>query len=56
MWSCLAGFVEIAETTEDAVRREVLEEAGIQCTDVAYYRAQPWRAAADATACRQGRP
>lgn len=42
MWSCLAGFVEIAETIEDAVRREVLEEAGVQCTDVAYYHAQPW--------------
>jgi NAD+ diphosphatase len=42
MWSCLAGFVEIAETIEDAVAREVAEEAGIACTDVAYYRAQPW--------------
>ncbi|MDR3469184.1 MAG: NAD(+) diphosphatase [Xanthobacteraceae bacterium] len=42
MWSCLAGFVEIAETIEDAVRREVAEEAGVACTDVAYYRAQPW--------------
>ncbi|MGP8121005.1 MAG: NAD(+) diphosphatase [Xanthobacteraceae bacterium] len=42
MWSCLAGFVEIAETIEDAVRREIAEEAGVVCTDVAYYRAQPW--------------
>ncbi len=42
MWSCLAGFVEIAETIEDAVCREVAEEAGVQCTDVAYYKAQPW--------------
>jgi NAD+ diphosphatase len=42
MWSCLAGFVEIAETIEDAVCREIDEEAGIKCTDVAYYRAQPW--------------
>ncbi len=42
MWSCLAGFVEIAETIEDAVRREVAEEAGIACTDVGYYRSQPW--------------
>jgi len=42
MWSCLAGFVEAAETIEDAVRREILEESGIRCTDVAYYMAQPW--------------
>ena len=42
MWSCLAGFVEAAETIEDAVRREILEESGIQCTDVAYYMTQPW--------------
>jgi NAD+ diphosphatase len=42
MWSCLAGFVEAAETIEDAVRREVLEESGIRCTDVNYYMTQPW--------------
>jgi NAD+ diphosphatase len=42
MYSCLAGFVEAAETIEDAVRREVLEEAGIRCTDVGYYMTQPW--------------
>ena len=42
MWSCLAGFVEAAETIEDAVRREVLEESGIRCTDVHYYMTQPW--------------
>ncbi|MBV9456605.1 MAG: NAD(+) diphosphatase [Bradyrhizobium sp.] len=42
MYSCLAGFVEVAETIEDAVRREVFEEAGIRCTDVNYYMTQPW--------------
>jgi NAD+ diphosphatase len=42
MWSCLAGFVEPAETIEDAVRREIREEAGVECTDVKYYKAQPW--------------
>lgn len=29
MYSCLAGFIEPGESFEDAVRREVLEEAGI---------------------------
>ena len=42
MWSCLAGFVEAAETIEQAVQRETLEESGIQCTDVRYYMTQPW--------------
>ncbi len=42
MWSCLAGFVEAAETIEDAVQREIFEESNIRCTDVRYYKSQPW--------------
>lgn len=42
MWSCLAGFAEPGESIEDAVRREVLEEAGIVCGRVAYFASQPW--------------
>jgi NAD+ diphosphatase len=42
MWSCLAGFIEPGESMEDAVRRETLEEAGIQCGRVHYFASQPW--------------
>jgi NAD+ diphosphatase len=42
MWSCLAGFVEPGESVEDAVRRETMEEAGVVCGQVAYFRSQPW--------------
>jgi NAD+ diphosphatase len=42
MWSCLAGFVEPGESLEDAVRREILEEAGIRCGRVRYLYSQPW--------------
>ncbi len=41
-YSALAGFVEPGESIEDAVRREVLEEAGIVCGDVSYFASQPW--------------
>jgi NAD+ diphosphatase len=42
MYSCLAGFVEPGETIEEAVRREIGEEAGIACGEVAYLASQPW--------------
>jgi NAD+ diphosphatase len=41
-FSCLAGFVEPGETPEEAVRREVREEAGVGCGRVRYLGAQPW--------------
>ena len=41
-YSTLAGFVEPGESLEDAVRREVLEEVGVEIGDVAYVGNQPW--------------
>lgn len=41
-YSTLAGFVEPGETLEDAVRREVYEEAGVQVIDCDYHSSQPW--------------
>lgn len=41
-WSTLAGFVEPGESLEDAVRREVREEAGVIVGDCRYYASQPW--------------
>jgi NAD+ diphosphatase len=40
--SVLAGFVEPGESLEDAVVREVFEEAGVQIADVEYHSSQPW--------------
>ena len=41
-YSALAGFVEPGETIEEAVARELFEEAGIRVRDVRYVMSQPW--------------
>ncbi|MEU8518280.1 NAD(+) diphosphatase [Streptomyces sp. NBC_01216] len=41
-FSTLAGFVEVGESLEDAVRREAFEEAGVQVKSVAYQGSQAW--------------
>jgi NAD+ diphosphatase len=38
----VAGFVEAGETLEEAVAREVREEAGIEIRDLHYIKSQPW--------------
>ncbi|MBX3160252.1 MAG: NAD(+) diphosphatase [Deltaproteobacteria bacterium] len=40
--SVLAGFVEVGESLEGCVRREVTEEAGIELADIRYFGSQPW--------------
>ncbi|MCJ1290631.1 NADH pyrophosphatase [Xylographa carneopallida] len=41
-YSTLAGFVEPAESVEEAVRREVWEESGITLGRVVIHSTQPW--------------
>ncbi|WP_426265679.1 NAD(+) diphosphatase [Sphingomonas sp. LHG3443-2] len=41
-YSALAGFVEVGESLEAAVARELFEEAGVRATDVRYVASQPW--------------
>lgn len=41
-FSALAGFVEPGESLEEAVARELFEEAGIHVRDVSYVASQPW--------------
>jgi NAD+ diphosphatase len=41
-YSALAGFVEVGESIEDAVAREVKEEAGVDIRAVRYVASQPW--------------
>ncbi|HEX7823242.1 MAG TPA: NAD(+) diphosphatase [Sphingobium sp.] len=41
-YSALAGFVEPGETVEEAVARELWEEAGVRATSVRYVMSQPW--------------
>ena len=41
-YSALAGFVDQGESIEEAVAREVMEEAGIAVKNVRYHSSQPW--------------
>ena len=41
-YSALAGFLEPGESIEEAVAREIHEEAGVHVNDVRYVASQPW--------------
>ncbi|HEY8090819.1 MAG TPA: NAD(+) diphosphatase [Polyangiaceae bacterium] len=41
-YSTLAGFVEVGETLEDTVAREIREEVGVEVRSPRYFGSQPW--------------
>lgn len=41
-FSVLAGFVEVGESLEQTVHREIGEESGLELTEVGYLGSQPW--------------
>lgn len=41
-FSVLAGFVEVGESLEACVAREIAEEVGVQVGDIGYLGSQPW--------------
>jgi len=41
-YSLVAGYVDVGETPEETVHREVKEELGIAVSNIRYYKSQPW--------------
>lgn len=41
-FALIAGFVEIGESLEAAVQREVMEEVGLKVKNLTFYKSQPW--------------
>ncbi|MDO4845605.1 MAG: NAD(+) diphosphatase [Oscillospiraceae bacterium] len=41
-YALVGGFNEIGESIEDTVRREVMEELGLQVKNLRFYKSQPW--------------
>jgi NAD+ diphosphatase len=41
-YALIAGYTEVGESLEDTVRREVMEEVGLEVKNIRYYGSQPW--------------
>jgi NAD+ diphosphatase len=41
-YSCLAGFIEMGESPEQTLDREVMEEVGLRVNNIRYIASQPW--------------
>ena len=41
-YGLVAGFLETGETLEECVRREVMEETGLEINNITYFGKQPW--------------
>ncbi|MFA5328475.1 MAG: NAD(+) diphosphatase [Prolixibacteraceae bacterium] len=41
-YSLVAGYVDVGETLEETIKREVKEEVGLDIRNVRYYKSQPW--------------
>ena len=42
LYGLVAGFLETGETLEECVRREVMEETGLEINNITYFGNQPW--------------
>ncbi|MFC2010635.1 NAD(+) diphosphatase, partial [Chloroflexota bacterium] len=42
MYTIIAGFVEPGETLEECIKREILEEVGVQVRNIKYFGSQSW--------------
>lgn len=41
-YALIAGYVEVGESLEETIHREVLEEVGVRVKNLRYYKSQPW--------------
>ncbi|HAQ64363.1 MAG TPA: NAD(+) diphosphatase [Bacteroidales bacterium] len=41
-YSLIAGYVDVGESLEETLKREVKEEVGLDIKNIRYYKSQPW--------------